>query len=96
MRVVFTRRYLQELESISDAIAQHDPVAAARIVNEIHTKASRLLSAHPFIGRPGEISGTRELVIVGTAYVLAYRVVNEQVEVLFVQHGARAWPDAIE
>lgn len=95
MQIVFTRRYLQELAGIGDYIGEHNPRAAVRIVNDIHSKARRLLSANPFIGRPGEIKGTRELVIVGTPYVVAYRVMENQVEVLFVQHGAREWPDEV-
>ena len=93
MLILFTRRYLRELANIGDYIGERNPRAAARIVNDIHSKTKHLLSANAFIGRPGEIDGTRELVIVGTPYIVAYRVVEEQVEVLFVQHGAREWPD---
>ncbi|WP_263497951.1 type II toxin-antitoxin system RelE/ParE family toxin [Mesorhizobium sp. BH1-1-5] len=60
-----------ELASIGDYIGQHNPRAAARVVNEIHSKTARLLSANPFIGRVGEIKGTRELVISGTPYIVA-------------------------
>lgn len=95
MRIVWTRRYLTELEGIGDYIAQHNPRAAARVVNEIHTKTARLLSANPFIGRIGEIAGTRELVISGTPYVVAYRVKDTAIEILFVQHGARQWPNEV-
>ncbi|WP_127523874.1 type II toxin-antitoxin system RelE/ParE family toxin [Mesorhizobium sp. Z1-4] len=93
MRLRWTKLYLSELRSIADYIAQHNPRAAARVVNEIHTKTERLLSTNPFIGRRGEIEGTRELVIPGTPYIVAYRVLDEQIDVLFVQHGAREWPD---
>jgi addiction module RelE/StbE family toxin len=92
VRVVWTRRYLRELASIGDYIGQHDPGAAARLVNRIHSATARLLSTNPFIGRPGSIEGTRELVISGTPYIVAYRVTDARVEVLFVQHGAREWP----
>ncbi|WP_425293535.1 type II toxin-antitoxin system RelE/ParE family toxin [Mesorhizobium prunaredense] len=76
-------------------MGQHNPRAAARLVNDIHSKTAWLLSANPFIGRVGEISGTRELVISGTPYVVAYRVKDTQIEVLFVQHGAREWPGEV-
>lgn len=95
MRIVWTRHYLIELASIGDYIGQHNPRAAARIVNEIHSKTARLLSANPFLGRVGEIKGTRELVIPGTPYIVAYRVTDTQIEILFVQHGARKWPDEV-
>jgi hypothetical protein len=55
VRIVWTKRYLRELEGIGDYIAEHSPGAAARVVNEIHSKTGRLLSTSPFIGRPGEI-----------------------------------------
>ncbi|MGO7924493.1 type II toxin-antitoxin system RelE/ParE family toxin [Rhizobium ruizarguesonis] len=95
MRIVWTRRYLQELASIGDYIGARNPRVAARVVNEIHSKTGKLLSANPFIGRAGEIRGTRELVIPGTPYIVAYRVGEDQIDILFVQHGAREWPDEV-
>ncbi|WJH40914.1 type II toxin-antitoxin system RelE/ParE family toxin [Aliirhizobium terrae] len=95
MKIHWTRRYLIELQAIGDYIAERNPRAAGRVVNEIHSKTATLLSANPFIGRPGEIVGTRELVVSGTPYVVAYRVNDDRVEVLFVQHGARLWPDEV-
>ncbi|MGH6754913.1 MAG: type II toxin-antitoxin system RelE/ParE family toxin [Bradyrhizobium sp.] len=95
MRIVWTRRYLQELASIGDYIGERNPRAAVRVVKDIHSKTERLLSANPFIGRAGEIKGTRELVIPGTPYIVAYRVGEAQIDILFVQHGAREWPDDV-
>ena len=45
------------------------------------------------MGRPGRIAGTRELVVPGTPYLIAYAVLEEQVVVLAVLHGAQRWPD---
>ena len=42
------------------------------------------------------IIGTRELIVAGTPYVIPYRVVGDDVEVLAVFHGARRWPGAFE
>ncbi len=95
MKVVWTRRYLQELEALGDFIALKNPSAAARVVKAVHGNVAALLSDNPFIGRPGHILGTRELVISGTPYIVAYRVRDDSVEVLFVQHGAREWPEEI-
>jgi len=41
------------------------------------------------------LKGTRELVLADLGYIVAYRVRDEQVEILFVQHGARAWPEQL-
>ncbi|MGF9563205.1 type II toxin-antitoxin system RelE/ParE family toxin [Neorhizobium sp. JUb45] len=95
MRIYWSQRYLCELEAIGDYIAERNPRAAASIVRDIHSKTAALLSENPLIGRVGEISGTRELVLAGTPYIVAYRIKDDRVEVLFVQHGARLWPDEI-
>ena len=47
------------------------------------------------MGRPGRVADTRELVLPGTSYVIAYRL-REAVEILSVMHGAREWPDKFE
>lgn len=96
MRLVWTSRCLNELTLIGDYIAEHNPRAAARIVRLIYTKTDELLSSNPFIGRTGDIVGTRELVVPGTPYIVAYRVRDDKVEVLFVQHGAREWPTEVD
>ncbi|UVC10291.1 type II toxin-antitoxin system RelE/ParE family toxin [Rhizobium sp. TH2] len=95
MRIVWTRRYLRELVEIGDYIAKENPRAAANVVNEIHSTTKRLLSSNPFIRRKGEIKGTRELVIPRRPYVVAYRVGDDGIEILFVQHGAREWPEEL-
>lgn len=50
------------------------------------------LEAAPYLGRAGRIRGTRELVVTGTPYVVAYRIMPEGVQVLAVVHGARDRP----
>jgi len=42
----------------------------------------------PAVGRAGRTPNTRELVIVGTPYILPYRVRAETVEMLRVLRGA--------
>jgi plasmid stabilization system protein ParE len=39
--------------------------------------------------------GTRELVVVGTPYIVAYRVSDLHVEILTIQHGAQLWPEEL-
>ena len=95
MRVVWKRRYLRELAAIGDYLGERNPAAAARIVRSIHGRTLGLLTQNAFLGRRGEIEGTRELVLADLGYIVAYRVRDEQVEILFVQHGARAWPEQL-
>jgi len=51
-----------------------------------------LLSDNPALGRTGRVRGTRELVIAGTPYIVAYRVRGEVAQVLRVLRGAQQWP----
>jgi toxin ParE1/3/4 len=54
------------------------------------------LRDHPNLGKPGRLTGTRELVVGGTPYVVPYRGLGDDVEILAVFHGARRWPDGFE
>ena len=51
-----------------------------------------MLSEHPGVGRPGRVDGTRELVIAGLPYLVAYLHRGDTVTVLRVLHGAMKWP----
>jgi toxin ParE1/3/4 len=92
MRIRWTTPALRDVEAIGDYIARDDPAAAAKIVTRIFESVATL-EAHPAIGRPGRVPGTRELVLSGLPYIVPYRVRAEVVELLAVFHGARRWPD---
>ena len=72
-------------------IAEDDLTAALRVEAEILRQVA-LLADYPMIGREGRVRNTRELVILGTPYLVAYRVTQEDLEVLSIFHGARRWP----
>ncbi len=55
----------------------------------------RHLSERPLVGRPGRIAGTRELSISGTNYIVAYRLKQDDVEILTILHSAQVWPDSL-
>ena len=92
MRTRWTRPALADLEAIGDFVARENPHAAQRLVARI-VSAVETLRDHPHLGRPGRIAGTRELVVSETPFVVPYRVVDGEVQVLAVFHGARLWPD---
>jgi toxin ParE1/3/4 len=68
---------------------QHDNPAAARNVAQMVTDRIEQLATFPGLGRPGEVKGTRELVI--SPYVVVYRSTDEIVEILHLWHGAQDW-----
>ena len=91
MTVYWTPSARSDLIEIFEHIRRDDPRAASDLVDRIDAAVSRL-SQHPGMGRPGRVSGTRELVIPHAPYVVAYRVVGDDVQVLRVLHGARMGP----
>ncbi|MFU1519405.1 type II toxin-antitoxin system RelE/ParE family toxin [Vreelandella alkaliphila] len=91
MQIKWLRRALNDLESIADYIALDNPAAALSILDTIEAITDGL-SDHPERGRGGRVSGTRELVIPGTAYISVYRIKTERIEVLRVLHSAQQWP----
>ena len=46
----------------------------------------------PAMGRPGRVPGTRELVV-HENYVVPYRVKDDVVQIIRIQHVARLWPE---
>lgn len=91
-RVLWTLPALADLDSIQDYIAERNPAAAHRLVNEILDRTKRLLSGTPEVGRSGRVEGTRELVLPDIGYIVAYRL-RDAAEILAVMHGAREWPE---
>ena len=95
MSVRWTRPALRDLEEIGDFIARDDAMAAAKTVATILDQAEAL-ATHPHHGRAGRIAGTRELVVAHTPFVVPYRVVGGDVQILAVFHGARRQPERFE
>ena len=95
MRIRWTGSALADLEAIGDFIALDSAVAAQRMAAGLAASVDALRD-HPNLGRPGRLTGTRELVVSGTPYVVPYRVLGDDVQILAVFHGARRWPAAFE
>ena len=93
MKPRWTRLALEDLSRAHDHIAGESPAAAADVVERIEQTAA-MLARHPRLGRPGRVEGTRELIVAGTPFVIAYRVQAGRAEILAVIHAARRWPDA--
>jgi len=95
MQVHWSFRAQRHLVSLRNFIAAHNPGAASEIAARI-LGAVELLGERPSIGRPGRVPGTRELVISGTPYIVAYTVLDRQrVEILAVFRGKQKWPESL-
>lgn len=92
MRIIWHETARNDLIALRRYIANDNPQAAAEVAARIRG-AVRSLSIHPYLGRPGRVADTRELVITQTSYLVAYAVDGDDVLILAVIHGARRWPD---
>lgn len=88
MQIVWTAKAVAHLAEIRRFIAADKPDAAARTAARI-LQAVELLAAHPHLGHPGRQPNTREIIVPGTPYLIAYRMCAERLQILAVLHGAR-------
>ena len=94
MRLRWLNLALDDLDEIAEYISRDNPDAARRVVKRLW-KAAQVLTGQPEMGRPGRVHGTRELVVVNTPFVVPYRVVGSEVQILRVLHGAINWPNSL-
>ncbi|MDE1991729.1 MAG: type II toxin-antitoxin system RelE/ParE family toxin [Rhizobiaceae bacterium] len=73
------------------AYIEAENAAAALMLDELFAKRSRQLITHPMTGRPGRVSGTRELVV-HKNYILIYDFAGETVRIIRILHAAQQWP----
>ncbi|MDZ8024066.1 MAG: type II toxin-antitoxin system RelE/ParE family toxin [Nostoc sp. DcaGUA01] len=92
MQIKWLRRALRNLEQAHSYISKENPEAAQEVILKIQLAASQLEN-YPFMGRPGRVEGTRELVISSTPYIAIYRIKEESVEILRVLHTSKRYPD---
>ncbi len=91
MQIRWLRKALRSLEQAHDFLARENPEAAIQLVLKIRV-ATEKLANFPTMGRPGRVEGTKELVILGSPYLVIYRVKGQRVEILRVLHGSRKYP----
>lgn len=85
----------KDLDNIETYIAtENSPLVAVDVVLKVLNSCELILLKHPQAGRPGRVSGTRELVINGIPLIVVYRIVDrlDQLQILRVLHDAQQWP----
>jgi len=95
VKLRWTALATDHLKSAHEYIAEEAPAAADRQIDQI-LSAVELLTKFPRMGRGGRLEGTRELVVTGTPFLVAYRLRHDRVEILSVLHGARRWPERFQ
>jgi toxin ParE1/3/4 len=90
MRIRWTVPAADDLEAIKNYLEGHYPHFAEPTVRTIYQRI-RALKISPNRGRPGHLSGTRELPLTPLPYVVVYSVKADAVEILHIYHGAQDW-----
>jgi len=85
---------MDDRDGIFDHIESSSPQNASLVDERIRDQV-RCLSQFPEMGRPGRMPGTRELIVRGTPFIVAYRALSDTVHVLRVLHSARRWPSTV-
>jgi toxin ParE1/3/4 len=91
MLVIWQKGAINDLDAVFEFIGMENPPAALAMCELIEKRVGQLAD-HPYLGREGRVELTRELVIAGTPFIVAYRVATHQIDVLAVLHGAMRWP----
>jgi addiction module RelE/StbE family toxin len=87
-RIRWTTEASGQFEAVVNYIQQDNPGVARKVAQMVIDRIEQL-ATFPGTGRPGEVKGTRELVV--SPYVVVYRYTDEIVEILYIWHGAQDW-----
>jgi toxin ParE1/3/4 len=91
-RLRWTELANDDFLGIVEWIKARNPQAAVRVGRRILDAAEDLI-AHPYLGKPGRVPDTRELIVTRFPYMIVYEVGSDQsVVILRVLHGHMLWP----
>lgn len=90
MKIRWTIPAADDLGNIKAYLRQHYADFAEPTVRTIYQRI-RSLKDSPSRGRPGHVSGTRELALTPLPYVVVYSVKAQSVEILHIYHGTQDW-----
>ena len=91
MKLRWTDGAVEDLQAARDYLDSENPRAAWDAIDRIMSAVERL-EQFPQMGRPGRVARSRELVVTGTPFLVAYRMKGESVQILAVLHAKRKWP----
>ena len=94
MQVKWTRNALGNLDDAVKYITADKPAAATGVAQKIQD-TSQMFAEQPGLGRPGRVSGTRELIIPSLPYILPYLEKDGIVYILRVLHTSIKWPQKL-
>jgi addiction module RelE/StbE family toxin len=91
VKLIWSGAAIADRHAIVDFIAADSPRAAIAMDLELADRTDAL-KIHPMIGRLGRLPQSRELVLIGTPYLIIYRILETHIQILRVLHAAQQWP----
>jgi plasmid stabilization system protein ParE len=91
LKIQWTDTARSHLLHLDAYLFERSPAGAERVVDRI-VEIVGSLDRFPRAGRPGRVVGTREIAVIATNYIVAYRIIKDTVQVLAILHGAQRWP----
>ncbi len=88
MKLRYRAQALADLGRIHEFISRSSPRTADDIITRLHNGIGRL-KVFPQSGRPGSVSGTRELILARLPYIVVYRLEEDFVDIIAVFHAAQ-------
>jgi len=92
MRIRWTRQALNNLDTAVNYIATDNPGNAQKVAQKIWDSI-QLLAHQPGMGRPGRVTGTRELLISSLPFIVPYAEHNGEIVILRIMHTSMKWPE---
>lgn len=87
-QIFWTEAAREDRTAALEYIAQSSLRAALNQLAEIEKQTQRLIR-HSGLGRPGRVKGTRELSIARTPFVVTYRIIGDNIQILRFRHSAQ-------
>ena len=85
MRIRWTLPAVNQFQNIFEYIAAGNPAAATRMVRRIRNSIDQTARL-PNAGRIGRVAGTREVVVPGTSYAVADKILEDMIQILAILH----------
>ncbi len=74
--------------SISDYLRNHHPKYRQATMRKLYERIRALKDA-PYVGRPGSVEGTRELLFHPMPYIAVYHVREQSIEIWRIYHTSQ-------
>ena len=88
MRIRWTPPAAADMLSISEYLREHHPRYRQPTMRKLYKKIRALKDA-PYLGRPGRVEGTREILFPPMPYIAVYRVHEQSIEIWRIYHTSQ-------